>query len=855
MNSLVHVYKPGVISIIIMLMIPKKPDYSLLSIGEVTKRLGVKSITDGLDVSEVIKRSKKFGKNEVVIRHPWQWLKTLIEPFSNWFVMILFASAIISIGIGKLIESIVIVAILLVNAVIYYSQNISANRVMKSLEKQGQLSCLVRRNGKISKIKTTDLVPGDIVVLKEGAKIPADGRLVISNNLHIDESILTGENEPQHKNTDDLDTVVAIYNQTNMAFMGTFVSEGDGEMLVTAIGLSTEYGRITKLSQKHQSKSPLQNKIDNLTRKLILMVFVIALCTFALKLYRGIDPFEALRFILSLIVSAIPEGLPIAVVIVLVFGVKNMAKKNALVRNLSAVETLGQVTLIATDKTGTITKNKLHIAQTWSPSSKTDMITATFKSSIHDEGKGDEIDDLIYSEYLDKSKINGKMQHRLPFIQKKRMSGAVWKYKNTYTTYIKGSAEAVMDICNLSSNAKDIIYKQTEKMASEGMRVLAIAAKNEKVQDLKRTELKGYSFGGLVAFGDELRPRVIEAVKTAHNAGIDVILLTGDHKEAAGYFARLSGISKDQSAQLGNIIADSDNAQIRRLIKNHKVFGRVLPEHKFKILDALHRTHITSMTGDGINDVPALRMANVGIAVGSGNDAAKEASDVVVLDNNFATIVDAISQGRVIVRNVKKMLTYVLATNLGEIFTIVGALVLGLPLPITALQILWINFVTDSFTMIPLGFEKPENNLMEEPPANPNSPIVGKKRLLRIVLMALVMAAITLIVYYFSLPSGIGSAQAIAFGALVVAQWANSINSRSDNRSFVEGFSRTNWLLFGGILIAFLLQMLAMYTNLSRYLNTQSLGVKQLLIVAGVFVVILFTGDILKKLIPIKHVN
>ena len=832
-----------------------KPDYSRLSVQKTLESLKIESISTGLSNQEALRRAEQYGANEVVVTHPWQWLKTLIEPFSNWFVLILFVSAIISIAIGKLIESVVIIAILLVNAVIYYIQNISANRVMKSLQKQGQLSCYVRRNGKISKIKTTELVPGDIVVLKEGAKIPADGRLIVCSNLHIDESILTGETEPQHKNTDDIKKSVAIYNQTNMAFMGTFVSEGDGEMVVTAVGMNTEFGRIAKLSQKHQTKSPLQNKIDKLTRKLILMVFVIAVCTFVLKLYRGIDPFEALRFILSLIVSAVPEGLPIAVVIVLVFGVKNMAKKNALVRNLSAVETLGQVTMIATDKTGTITKNKLHIAQTWSPSSKTDMVAATFKSSIHDEGKGDEIDDLIYSEYLDKSNITGKMQHRLPFVQNKRMSGAVWKYKNTYTTYIKGSAEAVIDICNLSSHAKSVIDKQIAVMASEGMRVLAIAAKNEKVQDLKRTQLKGYSFGGLVAFGDELRPRVVEAVQTAHNAGIDVILLTGDHKEAAAYFARLSGISKGQTAQLGKIIAESDNTQIRRLIKNHKVFGRVLPEHKFKILDALHRTQITSMTGDGINDVPALRMANVGVAVGSGNDAAKEASDMVVLDNNFATIVDAISQGRVIVRNVKKMLTYVLATNLGEIFTIVGALVFALPLPITALQILWINFVTDSFTMIPLGFEKPERNLMNEPPASPSSPIVGKKRLIRIVLMALVMSTITLVVYYYSLPLGTGSAQAIAFGSLVVAQWANSINSRSDNRSFVEGFSRTNWLLFGGILIAFVLQVLAMYTDLSKYLNTQSLAAEQLLIVAGVFVVILIAGDILKKLIPIKHIN
>lgn len=834
-------------------MTPNRLDYSQQTVEQALESMQVDSLQIGLEDSAVEQRARKYGKNEVVIRNPWQWLKTLVEPFASWFVLILFISAIISVAIGKIIESVVILAILMVNAIIYYVQNISANRVMKSLQKQGELSCFTRRNGKITRVLTSELVPGDVVILKEGVKIPADGRLVVSNNLHIDESILTGESEQQHKYTDALEKKLPLYNQTNMAFKGTFVSEGDGEMVITAIGMETEFGRIAKLSQKHKTKSPLQNKIDNLTRKLILIVFVIAGCTFALKIYRGHDPFEALRFVLSLIVSAIPEGLPIAVVIVLVFGVKNMAKKNALVRNLSAVETLGQVTLIATDKTGTITKNKLHIAQTWSPSAKTDLVAATFKSSTHDEGKSDEIDDIIYSEYLDKSKTIGKLEHRLPFVQNMRMSGAVWKYKNVYTTYIKGSAEAVLDICDLSLNARKTIDKQIATMASEGMRVLGIAAKNENIQDLKKAKLKGYSFGGLVAFGDELRPRVVEAVKTAHNAGIDVILLTGDHKEAAGYFANISGISNNRQAELGVAIAESDNTQIRRLIKTHKVFGRVLPEHKFKILDALHRTHITSMTGDGINDVPALRMANVGVAVGSGNDAAKEASDMVVLDNNFATIVDAVSQGRAIVRNVKKMLTYVLATNLGEIFTIVGALIFALPLPITALQILWINFVTDSFTMIPLGFEKAERNLMNEPPASPSSPIIGRKRFQRIIVMASVMAVTTLVVYYLSLPSGTSSAQAIAFASLVVAQWANSINSRSDNQSFIEGFKRTNWLLFGGISMAFILQVVVMYTGFAKYLNTQPLNSNQIIVVVGVFILILVTGDILKRLIPIRH--
>lgn len=832
-----------------------KIDFSQITPQKTLEILGVKSIKNGLRDNDVVLRVKKYGKNEVSVKHRLQWLKTLVEPFANWFVFILLLSAIISFLLGKRLETVVILLILLINALIYYVQNYTAGRALNSLQKQGEQLCSVKRNGRLQKVRAADLVPGDIVLLREGVKIAADGRILASNNLHTDESIITGESEQQHKISAALEKILPIYNQTNMVFKGTFVTEGDGEIVVTAIGINTEFGRIAKLSQKQQTKSPLQEKIDKLTSKLILFVFILAGATFLLKLFRGATSLEALRFILSLIVSAIPEGLPITVVIVLVFGVKSMAKKHALVRNLSAVETIGQVTLIATDKTGTITKNKLHIAQTWSPSKKTNLASVIFKSAPHEQGKSDEIDKLIDKEYRGQTVAGSRLYKRLPFVQNLRMSGAVWLGGGVYTTYLKGSAESIMDICRLSSDAKEIINKQITLMASEGMRVLAVAAKNEQLDNLKNAKLHDYSFAGLIAFGDELRPRVKESVKVAHGAGIDIILLTGDHKEAAGYFAALAGIVHNQSAKLGSVIANSTPVQIRSLIKDQKVFGRVLPEHKFKILSALHKNQITAMTGDGINDVPALSMANVGVAVGSGNDAAKEASDMIILDNNFATIVEAISQGRAVVRNVKKMLTYVLATNLGEIFTIVGALVIGLPVPITALQILWINFVTDSFTMIPLGFEKAERNLMNEPPADPLAPIVGKKRTIRIVCMALIMAVVTLAVYIYYLPAGVATAQAIAFSSLVVAQWANSINSRSDNHSFVEGFKRTNWLLIGGISIALILQVVVANTALSSVLNTQPLSANQVLIVFGVFCTILIAGDILKKLVPIKHIN
>ena len=830
--------------------------YSQLSVEQSLEKQHIKSKEFGLNEDEVKKRLSIHGENYITTKTKWGFLNTLLEPFKSWFILILAISSVISFYIGKKAEAAVILLILIINAAIYYIQNYSSKRILKSLENNNKQYCTVIRSGRHKKVEAINLIPGDIVILKEGTKVPADGRIINSNNLYINESSLTGESEAQLKSSDTLAKNLPIYEQTNMAFKGTIVSRGDGEILVTATGMHTQFGKIARLSKPKQQKSPLQIKIDKLTSKIILLVLLIAFLTFMLKLYRNAEPIEAFRFILSLTVSAIPEGLPIAVVIVMVVGIKFMATQKALVKGLSAVETLGQVSMIATDKTGTITKNKIHIAQTWKPSEKTDLESVIYKSSYAINGRGDEIDLIIYKEYKNSKSKKDLPSRYLPFDQEMRMSGAVWKNNAAHTTYIKGSVESILEACRLSEKAKKIIREKSSLLSSEGMRVIAVAAKLGDIDKISKRRIKGFSFAGLVALGDELRPEVKEAVELAHNAGIDVILLTGDHKQTAEYFGEISGIATDKSKALnGDDIFNKDHTQIRKLIKNHKVFGRVLPEHKYRIIDALRRTNITAMTGDGINDVPALRRASVGVSVGTASDAAKEASDVIILDDNFATIVSAVKYGRAIVMNVKKMLTYVLATNLGEIFTITGALIIGLPLPLTALQILWINVVTDSFTMIPIGMEKPETNLMKQPPQSSSAPILEKSRIRRMVFMSLIMAGVTLAIYYVLLPTGESGAKAVAFASLVVAQWANAINTRSDNDISFRLLKRPNWWLAGGIIVALALQLSIMFTPLSEYLNTQALSANQILIVILVFIAIIFSGDLLKLLLPIKSTS
>ncbi len=826
-------------------------EYFLLEPEDSLRQL--ESSAQGLSQAEVKRRLAIHGPNELAAGHQVSWFLKVIEPFRSPYVLILLVAAAISLLTRRLLDAAVVLAIVILNAVIYYVQRSSADHALAALKRHDKRTVKVMRDGKVRPVDATLLVPGDVALLYEGLKIPADGRLLSVQNLLIDESVLTGESLPATKAAESLKTAQPIYDQTNMVFKGTFVRGGAGEFVVTATGNQTELGRIASLSEEVLEDSPLQKKIGRLTSRLVVAVLIIAGLTFLLSLYRGMPVIEALRFVVSLTVSAVPEGLPVALTIVFIFGIKRMARKKALVRNLAAVETLGQATLIATDKTGTLTLNELAIAKVWHPANNTEQATqAAWLALAGEQDHADDPLEKVIAKEVDLETPKGwQRTGAIPFDQALRMSGSVWHTPEGYVCYIKGAPEVILAATKVSPAAQRHIEEAVQELSGQGFRLIGLASKpfNGKPHELTASRLHGFTFEGVLAFSDQLRPEVQAAVATTHRAGIRVLMLTGDHLETAKSLGTEAGImAPEGGAAEGRDLNALNFAAVRDLLSRVSVFARVLPEHKHKILESLKGREITVMTGDGVNDVPAIVRADVGLAMGNGTDAAKEASDVILLDSNFATIVEAIREGRAIVANVRKMLFYLFATNLGELFVMIGALIIGLPLPLTAVQILWVNLVTDGFTVIPLGLEPAERKHMEQPPDAVDAPILRRNIIWRVITTALIMAAITLTVFWFYLPHGLVMAQTMAFVVLVVTQWANALNARSEQASFLEGFRRPNYLLWGAIVLSMLLQAAVFFAPAAALLGIVPIELSGLSIMILAAVAVLATGDLLKRI-------
>lgn len=827
-------------------------DYSLLSAKKALSALD--SSIDGLSVQEAQKRLNDNGLNQLSEKEKQSFLKKVIEPFKSLFVTILLVASVISFFAGKIIDMIVILAIVILNAIIYYAQKFSTEKVLNTLKQHEKRFVHVKRDKKLVQIESIHLVPGDIIVLNEGQKIPADGRIIETDNLHIDESIITGESLPVEKTDRTLERVVPIYDMKNMLFSGTFVQSGSATMLATHTGNKTEYGRIATMAKQEERQSPLQQKVNSLTSKLVIIVSIVVIIALILNIVRGSEFLEAIRFAMAMAVSAIPEGLPVAITVVLVLGIGRMAKKQALVRNMTAIETLGRLTYITTDKTGTITTNRLSLADWWEKNNDEDrLLKSGWLALAQQNGVSNEPLEHVIKTYGEKFDYKGyKHIKSIPFLQDMRLSGSTWQYSGKKITYIKGAPESIIEYCKIDTTEKEKIKKIIHSFSQRGYRLIAIAKKETNFVNSKfdRSSFVDFDFSGILAFSDKLREEVPQAVREAQQAKINVLLLTGDHLQTAKHIAIQAKIASEKDLGLeGQQIIKNSPRQIYQKLKKIKVLARVLPEHKYIILQALSGKEITAMTGDGINDIPALVKSDVGVAIGSGTDAAKEASDMILIDNNFATIVRAIREGRTIVNNIRKMITYLFATNLGEVITILSALIIGLPLPITAIQVLWINFVTDGVTVIPLGLEPPEKNIMKECPEKPNRPILDKKMIYRVFFTAITMATITLIVFVYYLPNGLDQARSMAFLTLVVVQWANAINNRSQNASFVEGIFRPNLLLLASICLALILQILIFATPLSQIFNVVSINYINAIVVSAISIaIVLISGDILKKI-------
>jgi Ca2+-transporting ATPase len=585
----------------------------------------------GLSAKEVEKRRRKWGPNQLELKDRSLFRK-LIEPFIDIFMIILLFALILCLIQQEWIDATIIVVIIIINVVIYYIQQFSADRILKSLRERTVQSIHILRGGEEQEVDASELVPGDIVILTEGARIPADGRILEESGLLANESMLTGESEPVAKNANKLSGRLKVYEQRNMVFSGSFVITGTGRMVVTATGNHTEYGRIASLASAAESISPIQQKINQLVVRIAVSVSVLAAIVFILSIIQQISLVDSLKVTLAMVVSAVPEGLPLAISIVLALGAKRMAGKRALIKEMRAIESIGIVTCIASDKTGTLTENHLSIQDKWALDSRTHLDKYISAAALPDDIATDPLDIAIH-DYSPQGVIP---VHSYAFDQGLKISGNLYEHGELV---IKGSPETIIARSHLSRTALEKVEKAIERVAEQGLKPIAIARATTKSQIGELANLDKstkFTLLGIIAVADTLREEAIPAIAEARAAGVTVKMVTGDHAETSFAIGKKLGLLTNRSevldcSKLDNV-ADDD---LVNLVAKTAVFARVTPEDKYRILSAIKQHHITAMTGDGVNDVPALTNAHIGIALGDSPSMVQDAGDIVLLDNNF----------------------------------------------------------------------------------------------------------------------------------------------------------------------------------------------------------------------------
>ena len=707
-------------------------------------------------------------------------------------------------------------------------------------------TCRVKRNGKISTIKSEQIVPGDIVLLEAGNYVPADCRLISSSNLKIEESSLTGETVPVLKDANCmLKEITALGDMVNMAFSTTIVVNGHGEAIVTDIGMNTKVGKIAKMIITNEApETPIQKKLEEVGKALGIACLGICLLIFVIGILKKIEPIEMFMTSVGLAVAAIPEGLPAIVTIMLSIGVTKMAKKNSIIRKLPAVETLGSSSVICSDKTGTLTQNKMQVTKIANINGETNdkeyikwlMGMATMCTDVEisrENGKieltGEPTEKAIVSKALDEGQNKNELYNvmrrvkDIPFDSSRKMMTTIHKMPNGYRVITKGAPDVLLKRCNkvydngnvttLDYSKTKLIENQNNKMADEALRVLAIAyldIPNLPSKIDTETVEKNLIFIGLIGMIDPPREGVNEAVATCKKAGIKTVMITGDHIITAKAIAKDLGILRGSDlAVTGEELDKIPQSILQKNIMNYSVFARVTPEHKVRIVKAYQSTGaVVAMTGDGVNDAPALKNADIGIAMGkNGTDVAKNAADMVLTDDNFVTIVEAVKQGRNIFDNIKKAVHFLIATNIGEIVTIFLGLVLGLKSPLLAIQLLWINLVTDSLPAIALGLEKPEADIMDKKPRDSKKGIFADGLWQRIITEGTMLGILTLVAfsvgnYLYDIEVG----RTMAFVCLGLLELVHSFNIKSEETIFKVGLFENKYLL-GAFILGALLQI------------------------------------------------
>ena len=838
------------------------------------------NIRNGLNEEEVVFRQNKYGKNKLADKPKECLIIKFLKQFNDFMIIILIIASILSAIISYFqrkndyIDSGIIIAIVILNAIMGVIQESKAEKSIEALKEMTPPRAKVVRSGITKEINAEELVPGDFIILESGNYVPADCRLIESHNLKIEESGLTGETESVLKDADMIAKKdVALGDMKNMAFMASIVVNGTGKAVVTDIGMNTNVGKIAGMIIEDETpETPIQKKLGQVGKVLGLVCLGICILIFLIGMIKNVNPIEMFMTSVGLAVAAIPEGLPAIVTIVLSIGVTKMAKKHAIIRKLPAVETLGSSKVICSDKTGTLTKNQMTVIKVESNNDNfalelasmcTDCDIVYEKENI--EVKGEPTEVAIVKCALKYNKNRTELYHlmprinEIPFDSNRKMMTTIHKLNKGYRIITKGAPDVLLNRCKLSIEEKNNIERQNEEMAEKALRVIAIAYKDVSTipQKIESSFIEtGLKFVGLIGMIDPPREGVKEAVETCKRAGIKTIMITGDHIITAKSIAKeLNILGKYDKAITGKELDKMSQDKLEKEIKDYSVFARVTPEHKVRIVKAWQSTGaVVAMTGDGVNDSPALKNADIGIAMGkNGTDVAKSAADMVLTDDNFVTIVEAVKQGRNIYDNIKKAIHFLISTNIGEIVTIFMGLVLGFKTPLLAIQLLWINLVTDSIPAIAIGLEPPENDIMTRKPVDSRKSIFADGLWSKIVIEGIMLGMLTLIAFsignkYYGLEVG----RTMAFVSLGVLELVHSFNIKSEESIFKVGIFENKFLIGSFILGIIIQSIVVIIPALANIFNLVSLNSTQWLIVGIISVLPIPIMELQKKVNEIK---
>lgn len=827
-----------------------------ISGDEALKQIG--SSIDGLDDSAVQQKLAEHGKNELKGKRKISPLFIFLRQFVNVMILVLAAAAVISVFIGELSDTIVIIIITILNAVIGFIQEYRAEKAIEALQKTAIPSSRVVRNGQPAEISSTEIVPGDIILLDAGDIVPADIRLLEIESLRVNEASLTGESNAVDKKTSPLkEKDLQPGDMINMAFKGTQITSGRAKGLVVATGMKTELGNIAAMLDKAQSVTPLQKRLSQFSKKLTVVIIALCIALFFIGYLRGEEVTRMLLTSISLAVAAIPEALPAVVTISLALGAKRLLKQNVLIRKLYAVETLGSVTYICTDKTGTLTKNQMVVQDIWvkEEKKKEELLQAMSLNHGVKEKNGKLTGDpteIAMVEYAKEQKKDYKQVKEIPFDAERKAMTTIHERDGKLWVITKGAAETISEI-NKQDDLKKEIRDQEEKMAKDGMRVIAFAGKeiDELPGEINPDTIeKDMYFIGLAGLMDPPREEAQKAIEDCKAAGIIPVMITGDHPLTAASIARQMGIidDKNQEVVTGKELQETDYERLKE-VEKIRVYARVSPEQKLKILEALQeKQEFVAMTGDGVNDAPSLKKANIGVAMGiTGTDVAKEAAQMILLDDNFATIVKSVKTGRRVYDNIRKFIKYILTGNAAEIWIIFLAPLFGMPIPLLPIHILWINLVTDGLPALALAAEGAEKNIMKRPPRKPGESIFAQGLAIHILWVGIFIGLLNLATQAFAIRYTDSHWQTIVFTVLCFSQLWHVMAIRSETRSLFKMGVMSNKSLLLAVLFTVLLQLAVIYMPaLNKFFHTQPLTAIEVLVTAGVSSIVFIVVEIEK---------